>query len=183
MIEDRLANEYFEWMYHLVCDDQYSKRTSFRKLLCHLHDTKFFYILPMDGNRAEDGVELRYKFAQSCGYDYHLIATYLDVTPCSVLEMMIALAMRCEDHIMGDPDLGDRLGQWFWSMIVNLKLGSMCDERYDKYRVDEALHIFLNRQYDRNGDGGLFKVECPYDLRDIEIWYQMCWYLQNIIDE
>ena len=39
--------------------------------------------------------------------------------------MMIALAIRCEEHIMDDPDAGDRTGQWFWSMLVSLGLGSM----------------------------------------------------------
>lgn len=183
MIEDRLKNEYFEWMYHLVCDDSYSKRTSFRKLLRHLHDVEFYYILPMDGNRAEDGVNLRYRFAYDCGYDHHLIATYLDLAPCSMLEMMVALALRCEDHIMSDPDMGDRIGQWFWGMIVNLGLGSMYDDRYNENRVDEIIDIFLEREYASNGQGGLFKVECEYNMRDVEIWYQMCWYLRDLIDE
>lgn len=52
-----------------------------------------------------------------------MIASYLDNRPCSVLEMIIALAIRLEEHIMDDPDIGNRTGQWFWDMIVSLGLG------------------------------------------------------------
>ena len=39
----------------------------------------------------------------------------------------------------------------------------------------------LNRDYGRDGKGGLFTIEhCRYDMRDIEIWYQANWYLDNI---
>jgi hypothetical protein len=44
-------------MYQLVVDNRYSK--SYRKLFARLHDTEFTYTIPMDGNRAEDGIDLR----------------------------------------------------------------------------------------------------------------------------
>lgn len=93
---------------------------------------------------------------------------------------MIALAVRCEEHIMDDPDIGDRTGQWFWNMIVSLGLGSMTDERFDGEYVDEVVDIFLNREYERNGEGGLFTVnDTDRDMRNVEIWYQMHWYLNE----
>ena len=96
--------------------------------------------------------------------------------------MLIALAIRCEEHIMDDPDIGNRTGQWFGGMIDNLGLGSMYDENFDRDYVDEKIGIFLNRDYERNGKGGLFTVKhCKYDLRTVEIWYQMCWYLDYIL--
>jgi hypothetical protein len=110
---------------------------------------------------------------------YNTIICSLD-GPCSVLEMMIALAVRCEEHIMDDPNIGNRTGQWFWGMIVNLGLGAVTDERYDARLVDERIGRFLNRDYEPNGRGGLFTVRnCKYDLRDVEIWYQLCWYLDD----
>lgn len=99
------------------------------------------------------------------------------------LEMMTALAIRCEEHIMGDPDIGDRTGQWFWSMLSNLGLGSMSDTNFDKYRVDMALERFLERDYQRNGKGGLFTVNNGRDMRATEIWYQMNYYLSEVIKE
>lgn len=181
MTRNELKHAYFEWMCQLVCDDRYSKRTSHHKLVTRLHEIDFEYTIAMDGNRAEDGTDLRYRFAYENGYDGPMIATYLDDRPCSVLEMMIALALRCEEHIMDDPDVGNRTGQWFWSMIVSLGLGSMTDEKYDQRYVDMVIDRFLRREYKPNGEGGLFKLEhCRYDLRSVEIWYQMNYYLEEI---
>ena len=45
MTQDELNNKYFEWMYNLVFDVQYSKHSSYRKLLTILHDTDFDYII------------------------------------------------------------------------------------------------------------------------------------------
>lgn len=182
MTRDELNNEYFEWMYRTVCNEKYSKRLSYRKLLYHLHDIEFTYILVMDGNRAEDGIELRYRFGYERKYEQSMIAAYLDDRPCSVLEMMIALAIRCEEGIMDDPNEGNRTGQWFWNMVVSLGLGSMSDARFSKEHTDEVISRFLNREYERNGNGGLFTIEhTNRDLRTAEIWYQMNWYLNTIL--
>lgn len=182
MTRDELNNEYFNWMYQLVCNEKYYRRLSYCKLLSHLHNIEFTYIIGMDGNRAEDGIDLRYRFGYERQYIDPMIATYLDDRSCSLLEMLIALAMRCEEHIMDDPDVGNRTGQWFWNMIVNLGLGSMNDSKYDEKYVDGVISRFLNREYKRNGDGGLFTVpNCKNDLRSAEIWYQMCWYLDDIL--
>ena len=181
MTRNELNGEYFDWMCQLVCDEKYSKRLSYRKLLHCLHDMDFSYTIAMDGNREEDGIDLRYRFGYENSYAGPMIADYLDNRPCSILEMMIALSIRCEEHIMDDPDIGNRTGQWFWNMIVNLGLGSMNDSKFDYRYVNDIIHRFLNREYERNGEGGLFTVKhCRYDLRTVEIWYQMCWYLDEI---
>ena len=101
MTDSELINAYFEWMYQLVCDD-FNKRLSFRKLLARLYDADFEYSLPMDENREADGIRLRYRFGQECSYDDRIIATCLDNRPCSILEMMIALSLRCDDFILID---------------------------------------------------------------------------------
>jgi hypothetical protein len=182
MTKDELNNEYFEWMYQLVCNEQYSRRLSYRKLLTHLHEIEFVYIIGMDGNRAEDGIDLRYRFGYERQYNSPMVATFLDDRPCSVLEMLVALARRCEESIMDDPDIGNRMGQWFWNMIVNLGLGHMNDSNFDENYVDLILSRFMNREYRRNGEGGLFTINhCKHDLRSAEIWYQMCWYLDEIL--
>lgn len=181
MTQKELNQEYFKWMHQLVCGERYSKKLSYRKLLSYLHSVEFVYIIDLDGNRAEDGIDLRYRFGYERDYSDPMIASYLDDRPCSILEMMIALSIRCEEHIMENSDLGDRTGQWFWNMIVSLGLGSMTDARFDDEYVDEVVHRFLNREYERNGKGGLFTIEhCKKDLRSVEIWYQMCWYLNTI---
>lgn len=177
-IADKIQNEYFEWLYDLVCKDRYSKQISYRKLLSCLHNTEFTYILRRDRNRAEDGLNLRYRFALRHHGDEE---SYLD-GPCSVLEMMIALAIRCEESIMDNPAYGDRTKQWFWGMIVNMGLSSMTDDVFNRQYVEAAVTRLLNREYEPNGKGGLFTIkDCDRDLRTVEIWYQLCWYLDEIV--
>lgn len=177
---DKRTYAYFNWMCQLVFDGRYSKKLSYRRLLKVLHKIEFTYSIPMDGNRAEDGIDLRYRFGYENGCSSSMISAYLDNKTCSVLEMMIALAIRCEEHIMDDPDVGNRTGQWFWNMIVNLGLGSMNDSKFDRAYIEEIVQRFLERKYSRNGSGGLFTVNhSRYDLRTVEIWYQMCWYLDE----
>lgn len=175
---DRVQNEYFEWMHDLVCGDRHSKSISYRKLLMHLHNTVFVYSIDMDANRAENGEHLRYRYALRHKVDER----YLDIGECTVLEMMIALAIRCEEEIMDDPDIGDRTAQWFWGMVTNLGLGGYTDEYYNRREVNNILERFLNREYEPDGRGGLFRVRnCTSDLRDVEIWHQMLWYLNSIV--
>ena len=178
-IKDKLNNEYFNWMADIICGDRFAKDISYKKLLMHLHNTRFRYSIKRDSNRADDGVSLRYRFALSTGYDdIH----YYITEPCSVLEMMLALAIRCEENIMDDTAFGDRTGQWFWGMITNLGLGSMMDDQFDKLYVEEVIDRFLDREYEPNGKGGLFTIRnCDCDLRDVEIWFQLCYYLDSII--
>ena len=182
MTEKELNNEYFEWMCQLVCNERYSRGLSYQKLLGHLHNIDFQYVIPMDSNRAEDGIDLRYRFGYEKSYEGPMIASFLDNRPCSVLEMLISLAFRCEENIMNNPDVGNRMGQWFWNMIVNLGLGSMNDSRFDPKYTDDVIFRFMDRKYKRDGEGGLFTIEhCKYDMRSVEIWYQMNWYLDSIL--
>lgn len=174
-----ISNEYFGWLSSLACGDRYADEISYKKLLMHLHNTPFRYSIGRDENRAEDGIDLRRRFA----LEYTSIddADLYLTDPCSVLEMMLALAIRCEENLMDDPKMGDRTTQWFWGMVTNLGLGSMTDERFDRRYVDDILERFLDREYDPDGKGGLFRIKnCTYDLRDIEIWVQLCWYLNSI---
>lgn len=177
---DILKNRYFSWLCNIVCDDRKSEYISFKKLLTHLHNIEFEYSIKRDQNRAEDGINLRYRFAlQNNECSPEIIMNVLE-GPCSVLEMMIALAIHCE-NIMDDPYRGDRTGQWFWGMVVNLGLGAMTDKIYDEQTVDNAVQRMLNRDYEPNGKGGLFTIyNYPTDLRTVEIWYQLCWYLDSI---
>lgn len=180
--QDTIINEYFNWLCSIVCEEDMPKQLSFNKLLMHLHSVNFKYTIKKDQNRAEDGKSLRWRFIRSQEYteDPNKLLGYLD-GPCSVLEMMIGLSIRCEEDIMDDPEFGDRTAQWFWGMIVNLGLGSMTDIRYDKRKIDDTVTRLLKREYEPNGEGGLFTIrDCDRDLRTVEIWFQFCWYLDSI---
>lgn len=179
MFRDQIINDYFEWLWNFTKCRGHSQN---RKIITLLHNIEFRYSIPMDANREEDGIDLRYRFITEVGIpkNYQEVYAYLD-GPCSVLEMMIALAIRCEESIMDDPDIGDRTSEWFWLMMKNLGLDYMSDRKFDRYIAEEKISIFLDRKYKRNGEGGLFVVNGGRDLRKVEIWYQMCWYLDTIM--
>ena len=173
---NNLRNDYFEWMYRIVKQPN----ADYRDLLRCLDNIDFYYILPRDDNREGDGIELRYQF----GYEYDIsqskIAEELDNRPCSVLEMMVALARRIEIHIMYDPEYGDRTADWFGEMLDNLDLSYMTDGLCDQKEVETVIHRFLERDYARTGDGGLFVIkDPPRDMRDVEIWCQAMWYING----
>jgi len=177
--EKQVINEYFEWLYDYVTKGRVNNYVSYRKLFMLLHDTEFIFSIRNDINRAKDGIDLRYRFITNMNYNNE---QFLDILegPCTVLEMMVALAIRCEETIMDDPRYGDRTGQWFWSMISNLGINMMSDEHFDRKYVEDVIYRFLHRDYDPDGKGGLFYIRnCKDDLREIEIWNQLCWYLDN----
>lgn len=177
-LKDQIENEYFNWLCDLVCKKRYSKEFSYRKLLTLLHNTEFTFTIKRDINRAKDGISLRDRFADQRGYDD--IDLYLE-GPCSILEMMVSLAIRMEETIMDNPLIGDRTAQWFWNMVGSLGLGAMYDSHFDKMYVTDTITRFLDRDYEPDGKGGLFTIKhCESDLRDVEIWYQLCWYLGTI---
>jgi hypothetical protein len=176
--EDRINDEYFEWLCELIDSKRFSKRNSYRKLLIHLHNIEFTWFVPHDDNRADDGIQLRRRY----GLDQNDMSLPQYLTgPCSVLEMMVALAIRCEEAIMDDALRGNRAGQWFWGMVRNLGLSPMIDSEFDRDFVDDVVARFLNREYEPDGRGGLFTVKNPdRDLRTVEIWWQLSWYLGSI---
>lgn len=183
MTRTAICSRYFNWLSDKICGWRHSPQYSYGKLLRRLHDTDFRYSIPRDRNRADDGMELRYRFALAQGYEDspEIILDALD-GPCSVFEMMVALAIRCEEDYMDDPLVGDRTCQWFWNMIVSLGLGAMYDLRYNESFVDETIDRFLDRDYEPNGKGGLFTIKHgTEDMRYLEIEYQLFRYLNNLV--
>ena len=180
MTSNKISEDYFEWLLKSVTTPN---AVSYLKLLRHLHSVTFEYSKPCDRNRASDGCDLRWRYAYVTGQDMifeRIIKKALD-GPCTMLEMMIALAFRCEETIMDDPRYGNRVPQWFWGMIKSMGLDTMDDTRFDAKAVNEILERFVQEKYAKDGSGGLFTVrnfQC--DLKMLDIWTQMCAYLDSI---
>ena len=174
---NEILNDYFEWLYSIVKRDRVTKR-SYRKLLSFLHSEKFIYIDEYDSNRAADGEQLRWRYV----YEAKGCEDILDwEEPCTVLEMLIALSFQME-NIMEGSDADYSVGYWFWMMLTNLELDKMIDSYFFKLEAYEKIHTFMHRDYEPNGIGNIFVIDnCRTDLRDIEIWWQMCWYLDSIM--
>lgn len=175
-----LENAYFDWIVDMTASAHHGRK-SYRRLLRLLHETEFCAVLAMDENRASDGMELRRQFALENGLEVSFVEDALS-GPCSVLEMMAALAQRCEVHITDDPEMGNRTGKWFFGMLKSLGLSGMDDAHFDKLSASDILKRFLKRDYAPDGRGGLFTV-CSggRDMRRIEIWYQMMRYLSESV--
>lgn len=170
--------DYFEWLCSFVCDEK--EKRSYERMLRHLFETQFTYIIDMDANRISDGIDLRYRFGRELGERDSAIASQLDIYPCNVLEVLIALSLRIE-NVMDNPNIGNRTKHWFWMMLDNLSLSGMFDYFYDENHVNEALEIFMNRKYQSDGSGGgLVVIRNPrMDMRFVEIWDQVNWYLSE----
>lgn len=174
MNREKMKQEYFDWLCHFIgCRDH-------RELLFFLFSVDFTYTIPMDGNRYEDGVNLRYRFADEKGYHYRWVSSWIDDVPCSMLEMMVALALRIEEEIAGDPEAGDQTNKWFKAMLKSSGLYELDDENYDQREASAIVKDVLGHRYGRNGDGGLFRLShCRRDLRHVEIWFQAMWYINE----
>lgn len=167
MTREKMREEYFEWLCGFIgCKNH-------RKLLFFLFSVDFAYSIPADGNRYEDGVDLRYRFADEKGYPYRYVSPWLDAVPCSMLEMMVALSLRIEEQIAGDPEAGDQTDRWFKFMLKSSGFYNLSDANYDEAEARAIIKDVLNHRYSRNGNGGLFHLRhCRRDLRNAEIWQQ-----------
>jgi len=96
--------------------------------------------------------------------------------------MLIGLAYRLEFET-AQSKWEKTVSEWFWILIDNLGL-ICCDN--DAYftnskvgsDVPETIGRMLSREYEADGEGGLFPLKNPKkDQRRIEIWYQMTSYI------
>lgn len=158
-------SDYYDWLLDKIhYEDGYDTELEI------LFDEPFIWSVANDDNRAKDGVILRSVFMS----EENRSTEPCEDRVCTVLEMMIALAMRIENDIMWDGET-DRTSDWFWMMFRNLGL----DETVSGKEVHDILDRFLYRKYAYNGSGGLFPLgkNATEDQRKVEIWYQAQQYL------
>jgi hypothetical protein len=128
-----------------------------------------------------EGRNLREQFCKEANIEYVYEHFNEEV---SVLEVLIALAYRCES-IMVDQDRNFPMRDWFWKMMENVGLIDYTDDEWSPFTVMEKVNIIIKRQYERNGKGGLFPLKrTKEDQRKVELWYQMNYYLvENYYNE
>lgn len=175
-----ITRQYFEWMASIVIPD-FKKRIEYSSLLETLDGEEFLPSMDMDYNRLNDGKGLRWRFGIDNGFGRASVSSYLDNKPCSMLEMMCALALRIEETIMLDPEIGDRTWFWFEEMVISLGLIDQTNTNFNHNWVIFKINMFNRRQYNPNGRGGLFTIDdMSVDLRNLEIWYQMNLYIKQV---
>lgn len=162
-------DDYFIWLKN-VLKCAFPEHRRYSKLLSTLHSTPFRWTLDMDKNRMMDGYSLRVDFMCESGITI--------LGPISCLEMLAALSRRIEVEIMGEPG-NDHYDRWFWIMMENLGV-LIDDDIYDERFVSRKLDIWLDRLFDKNGNGSIFPLKkVTSDQREVDIWYQMQAYLNE----
>lgn len=172
-------DRYFKYLQSLVYDPK-SQTSSYTLLFEQLHSIVFTWTLFNDRNRALDGVNLRYLFLQ----DNNITNVDIPDSPCSFLEMLIALSQRA---MYISEDFFESVGDWFFHLLENIDLKKYDDETMiNEYCVDhirKKISCVLNRSYYKNGVGGLFPLtESITDQRCLEIWYQLNSYISKESD-
>lgn len=173
-----LSDDYYNWLLDFIEDGKHYLE-GYSQVLDQMYHTEFISMIANDDNRVADGLDLRNKFAEKVGE--HLFYVLEDVPSfCSVLEMMIALAIRLEDNVLFDPVEGDRTAKWFWIMADNLGVTEYSDDVYDAKNVEKILTTFVTRSYSKSGQGGLFPVKMTtFDMKNVEIWYQANYFFRE----
>ena len=176
-----LQEAYFQWMTEMIFPN-HNDRYQYGHLLDALNASMFHFSIPMDENRMRDGIDLRYRFAYEKGYSNDMVSAALNHNrSCSMLEMMVALALKGDERILYDYETGGKAYYIFSIMLDSLQLSHMTNDNFDSDYVNYVIDRLLNHEYDYNGNGGLFTVENPRrDMRSVDIWYQMNWYLQKL---
>lgn len=171
--QHHIKEDYFQWLCRKVLADDPDH--SYWILLKELHKKEFYSLVDRDFNRECDGIELRRDYMFDSGN------WFMDISgSCTVLEMLIALSEKI-NGMLSEGESKDQSYIYFWEMITNLGLDVVTDEDYPQYGpfyIDERVNRFVDREYDRNGNGGIFPIKnSAKDQRGIEIWFQMQEYL------
>lgn len=167
-----MEEKYYEWLIESI-DPLGTARDYYQPVLRKLYSTDFRWShrFEDDRNRAEDGLTLRTIFADVVGLDVADLG--LNETPCSCLEMMVAIARRIELEILSMPGEDD-IPKWFWRFIEGLGLGAFKPEIDTESYIERRINLWLDRKYYRNGYGGIFVVHDDFfDMRKMTIWKQM----------
>jgi hypothetical protein len=166
-------DQYLVWLYANVASAKTRDPSrTYWDLFRQLYTKEYIWIMPGDGNRAEDGIELRRAFLESQNNPPNADEQWLNLG-CSMLELIMGVAHRLAFQ------LDEPVSKCFWLLIDNLGLTECTDiTEYDQDSVDLALDDFIWRTYSPNGTGGLFPLtHAAEDQRHVEIWYQLSAYV------
>lgn len=174
------GDPYYDWLCMTIGVNKNIPGRNYAQLVSALHKAEFRPKMAMDSNRGTDGLQLRVDFISEHG----AWGSATNRGPCSFLEFLIALAKRMSFLTQGEGNHG-QTAFYFWQMIENLGLNKVTDDRWfaanGDFFVEDAVWRVNERQYQRDGKGGIFPLKDPkQDQRRVEIWYQMnAWLMEN----
>lgn len=158
--------KYKQWLLKKVGFDD----NHYKKLIQFLDQTNYIWNIDWDENREMDGRYLR----EECNLDLNPMDA-----PVSVLEVLIAFAIRIDDEYLGDPR-DPHPEVIFSEMLDNLGLLYYDDSHFSWSAIQNSLRVWLNREFEPNGVGSPFPLRHPpYDQREIQLWDQMNAYISE----
>lgn len=175
--EDISLDGYLRWIISNYGLERYSRLSRI------LFGIPFRSMVSMDVNRASDGIYMREDYIDHHPGSEYEVSCHLD-GECSVLEFLTSFAARVDEAT----SYRKTRIQWVSYFIRNMGLIEFDDrffgdnpERDDELEcaVDERVARTLDRRYNYDGsNGGLFVLrKPPCDLRTVEYWWQMQYYV------
>ena len=165
-----MRERYFRWLLKFI-GNGLCRKNSYFELLEYLFNTEYCWSIPMDENRALDGIDLRHRFVNECNEDQDASYVYLS-GPANVLEVLVALSIRMEYIARGSIDLS-KAGQWFWGMIKSLNILDCYDGNFDGENVTKVAYFI--EMWMNNVDG--FSI---FPNGKGELWSQAMNFLSEI---
>lgn len=165
-------SDYYQWLLSRISADPISTDpySNYQTLLEELYSIPYTWTHELDRNREIAGLQLREEFAYNSGFDQ----SGMEQTPCSVLEMLIALAEYMAEIY------GYTLSKWFWEMISNMKLDHFTDGNCNVNQVDGMVNRWLQGNYTRSGDGTPFPLRrFDVDTRRIQLFDMLSAYVNE----
>ena len=174
-LDGKLWDSYGAWLIDRVG----LRKKRYEDLLFELHNIPFRFSIPLDENRVADGLEIRDEY----GLEMDFLSPVFKDRKCSVLEMLVALAIRIECEYIGDPR-EEHPEKIFWEMIENLfdieRNWRLCGPEANFEFVHRTVDSWLDRRFSYDGKGSIFPLKNPdCDQRNVEIWGQMNRYLME----
>lgn len=193
MTINELETKYHEWALFWFVERVSVPSSRYTKLLSILSSTKFTPDYHMDENRAIDAINLKSRFLDSfhngqClpGFDPIEVERFRCLSNISVFDIMVAISDRTYREItytFEDPLLPYDI---FWTMIESMGLSDQMDGdgRFNERKIHKVVQDMMYHRYAPDGKGGLFYVkDCPHDMREAELWYQMQYWVSSLFNQ
>lgn len=165
----KFRDEYFDWMLSQIGGT--AKCWEYTKLLRYLDRTAFYWVIPMDGNRAGDAYTMRQDYADSGLYSGEFVDNARSAGPASVLEVLLALARKVDSDILWDENQGDQTSKWFWIMVKNLGV-KVRNRDFDinSDKIQRAIEGWM--EHDGKHYAFILKRIAPENQRKMDLWMQ-----------
>lgn len=166
---------YFDWLCSHVSIPNLGD--TYHRVLELLWEKEFVWVIGNDDNRVQDGRDFRDLYLNQQGIEDRRSHQFTHVDGVSVLEVLIGVANRLA--FLTDSNVG----ACAWKLIKNLRLDRFPDpvDQRKTEMINEILDTLIWRNYDPDGLGGFFPLKRPKrDQREVEIWYQMTEYIEEL---